>query len=326
MRIDRRARSGPPCRPPRARCSPRPRPRCPPRRRAACGSRRAPSTGRRRRGRGSSRPAVLERKARVEDEPAVGRRACAHLAAVDLHALADARRARGRGRRSPAAPTPSSRTSICSSSRRVADGHVGVAGARVLERRWSGPPGRSDTPRGRSPRPSATGSPSTWSRTGRPARPTSSTSDSRLPSPGCGRELDVVAVAAHGAEEPAHLGERRAAGLLDALERVRPPGSSGSLCRTAPTWSTITLTAWATTSWSSRAIRARSSATAIRAAASRSRSAMDRAQLGRLRLLGALAQHVARDPAEREQDGMKTQMLAACRGRGRCRRRSRRRR
>ena len=49
--------------------------------------------------------------------------------------------------------------------------------------------------------------------------------------------------------------------------------ASGSLCRTAPTWSTITLTAWATMSWSSRAIRARSSATAMRAAASRSRSA-----------------------------------------------------
>ena len=41
---------------------------------------------------------------------------------------------------------------------------------------------------------------------------------------------------------------------------------SGSRCRTAPTWRTITLTACATTSCSSRAIRARSSATASRAA------------------------------------------------------------
>ena len=49
--------------------------------------------------------------------------------------------------------------------------------------------------------------------------------------------------------------------------------AAGIRCRTAPTWSTITLTAWATTSWSSRAIRARSSATATRAADSRSRSA-----------------------------------------------------
>ena len=49
--------------------------------------------------------------------------------------------------------------------------------------------------------------------------------------------------------------------------------AAGIRCRTAPTWSTITLTACATTSCSSRAIRARSSATASRAADSRSRSA-----------------------------------------------------
>ena len=35
-----------------------------------------------------------------------------------------------------------------------------------------------------------------------------------------GAELDVVAVAAHRAEQAAHLGERCAAGLLDAPERV----------------------------------------------------------------------------------------------------------
>ena len=39
-----------------------------------------------------------------------------------------------------------------------------------------------------------------------------------------GRELDVVAVAAHRAEQAAHLGERRAAGLLDAVERIRVLG------------------------------------------------------------------------------------------------------
>ena len=37
---------------------------------------------------------------------------------------------------------------------------------------------------------------------------------------GLRRELDVVAVAAHGAEEAAHLGERSAAGALDAPERI----------------------------------------------------------------------------------------------------------
>ena len=107
-----------------------------------------------------------------------------------------------------------------------------------------------------------------------PARPTSVQQRVEAVEPGLRRELDLVAVAAHRAEEPAHLGERGAAGLLDAPERVAVLGQLvGSLCRTAPTWSTITLTAWATMSCSSRAIRARSSATAMRAAASRSRSA-----------------------------------------------------
>ena len=99
-----------PCRPPRARCSPRPRPRCPPRRRAACGSRRGPSTGRRRRARGCSSAVAVEREARAEDEAAAGRGARGHLAAVDLDALADAdepvaeavaRRGAARRRRGP---------------------------------------------------------------------------------------------------------------------------------------------------------------------------------------------------------------------------------
>ena len=89
-----------------------------------------------------------------------------------------------------------------------------------------------------------------------------------------GDELDFVAVAPHGGEEAAHLGERRPAGALDAPERVAILGQLvGQVCLTAPTWSTMTLTACATTSWSSRAMRARSSATATRAADSRSRSA-----------------------------------------------------
>ena len=37
---------------------------------------------------------------------------------------------------------------------------------------------------------------------------------------GLGHELDLVALAAHGAEETPHLGERRAPGPLDALERL----------------------------------------------------------------------------------------------------------
>ena len=91
---------------------------------------------------------------------------------------------------------------------------------------------------------------------------------------GLGHQVDVILVAAHGGQQTAHLGQRRTPGLLDAAERIAVLGERvGSLCLTAATWSTITLTAWATMSCSSRAIRARSSATAIRAAASRSRSA-----------------------------------------------------
>ena len=60
-----------------------------------------------------------------------------------------------------------------------------------------------------------------------------------------GRELKLVAPSAHRAEQLPHLRERRAAGLLDALERlpVLWRALSGSLCRTAPIWRTITLTA-----------------------------------------------------------------------------------
>ena len=38
--------------------------------------------------------------------------------------------------------------------------------------------------------------------------------------PGLRRQLEALAVVAHRAEQPAHLGERRAAGLLDAAERL----------------------------------------------------------------------------------------------------------
>ena len=56
--------------------------------------------------------------------------------------------------------------------------------------------------------------------TGRPARPTSSSSASSRSRPGLRGELDVLAVGAHRAEQAAHLGQRRAAGLLDAPQRV----------------------------------------------------------------------------------------------------------
>ena len=57
-----------------------------------------------------------QRKARAEDEAAAGRRAGGHLAAVDLHALADADEAVAEAVAPGGTPSPSSRTSSCSSS------------------------------------------------------------------------------------------------------------------------------------------------------------------------------------------------------------------
>ena len=74
----------------------------------------------------------LEWEARAEDEPAPGRRSCAHLTAVDLDALADADEPvpEAVGRR--AAQTVVAYLDL-ELIRPVADGHVRVAGARVLE-------------------------------------------------------------------------------------------------------------------------------------------------------------------------------------------------
>ena len=93
--------------------------------------------------------------------------------------------------------------------------------------------------------------------------------------------------------------------------------ASGSLCRTAPTWSTITLTAWATMSWSSRAIRARSSATAMRAAASRSRSAWAARTSAASACSARSAQRKAarpRRPTKRRGMKMRSARLAVARG------------
>jgi hypothetical protein len=63
---------------------------------------------------------------------------------------------------------------------------------------------------------------------------------------GLGQELGFVPVAAHGDEETAHLGERCPPGPLDAPEGIAVLGQCiERRCLTAPTWSTITLTAWA---------------------------------------------------------------------------------
>ena len=196
-----------------------------------------------------------------------------HLAAVDLHALADARRARARGRRSSARAVAVVADLDLQLVGAVADRHVGLAGVRVLER--VGQALLDDPVGGQVDRARERVRLAVDVQAHRQAGAADLVHQRvEVAEPRLGRELDLLALAPHRAEQPAHLGERRAAGLLDAFERLPVLASArGSLCRTAPTWSTITLTAWATMSCSSRAIRARSSATAMRAAASRSRSA-----------------------------------------------------
>src|SRR4029453_14348919 len=121
------------CPRPRARWSPRRPLRCPSRRPAACESRRGPSTGRRRRVPGSSWFVVEDRKAGAEEEPALGSRTCGHLAAIDLDAFADTDEtvAEAVALRAPLAVVPPLNRQLV---RPIANGHVRVAGMRMLER------------------------------------------------------------------------------------------------------------------------------------------------------------------------------------------------
>ena len=291
--------------------------------RAACGSRRGPSTGRRRRGRGCS--CARTRRAAggcVSDEAAAGRGARGHLAAVDLDALADADEPVAERRRSARAPPPSSRTSICSSSARVADDDVGVAGARVLERVGQAlldDPVGGEVDRARAARP---GSPSTCSshrqagaadlaRAARRGRRARAAARARRPRPRARIAPSRRRISASAVRPVCST-------PLQRLARPRA-SSSGSRCRTAPTCSTITLTAWATMSCSSRAIRARSSATAMRAAASRSRSAW-RARSSAASACAARSRSAKpAEPGDREQRRDEDEVAGRVR-RGRCRR------
>ena len=152
-----------------------------------------------------------------------------HLAAVDLDPLADADEAVAE-----AVARPSARAVVAHLDLQlvgpVAEGHVGVAGARVLERVGQAllddpVGGEVDAPRQR------TGSPSTCSCTGRPGAADLLEQRVEAVEAGLRRELGVVAVAAHRAEQAAHLRERRAAGLLDALERLAVLGERlGAAC------------------------------------------------------------------------------------------------
>ena len=116
------------------------------------------------------------------------------------------------------------------------------------------------------------------------------------------RERELLVLRAQQPEQPAHLGQRLLPGRLD---RARAP-RAGARCRgrvdccAACDWITITLTLWATTSCSSRAIRVRSSATAARVASrsSSSRTARSRAP----GVLLAAAEPAAAEPGPDHED------------------------
>ena len=257
-------RSGPPCRPPRARCSPRRRPRCPA---SPASSMRKPartidwssatSTRMRHRRRRSSGRRALRTK------PPPGAVPARHLAAVDLDALADADEpvAEAVARRGALAVVADLDLQLVGP---VADGHVRVAGARVLERVGQallhdpigGEVDRAREREGLAVDVQPHGKPGAADLVQRASRGRRGPAGARARR----RRRRGASPRAGGASRRAPCGRparRRASASLSSAS------VSGSLCRTAPTWSTITLTAWATMSWSSRAIRARSSATAI---------------------------------------------------------------
>ncbi len=102
---------------------------------------------------------------------------------------------------------------------RVAEGHLGGARVRVLER--VGQPLLDDAVRGEVDRARER------ERLALDVEPDGQAGSADLVrerlepvEPGLRRELDLVPVLAHGLEEAAHLDERGAAGLLDALERL----------------------------------------------------------------------------------------------------------
>ena len=94
-----------------------------------------------------------------------------------------------------------------------------------------------------------------------------------LADPRLGSEAGGLAVVIEGTQEPPQLRHRFPPGRLDGEQRglrLRR-ATCASTWRAAPAWMTITLTAWATTSCSSRATCRRSSAAATRMRSSRSR-------------------------------------------------------
>ncbi len=98
------------------------------------------------------------------------------------------------------------------------------------------------------------------------------------------------------AQHAAQVRERRATHPLDRAQALRRPASAGSWASPASAWTTMMLTLCATTSCTSRAMRARCSATRARAGASRpSPSSADWSASRRTRLLAGPG-HPSGDP------------------------------
>ena len=138
------------------------------------------------------------------------------------------------------------------------------APGRRASSRWSAPPARSGRRRARRPGVHAgRRQPSISSSTGTPAaarrRPARQVGQARCRARGCARRRRRAARRADGASRPASPGE--VAEMASSAARA----SLGSVVRTwapTPAWTAMTDIEWATTSWSSWAMRSRSSASA----------------------------------------------------------------
>ena len=165
-----------------------------------------------------------------------------------------------------------------------------------------------------------------WSSTGRPARRTSSSSDSDPVEARLGLQLDPLAVLAHRVEQAAHLRERRAARLLDVLERL--PVRCERVGEPVPDRSD--LEHHHADGVGDDVVQLAGDPCALLGDRDAARGVplalgLYRAHLRRFGLLGALAQREAGEPADREQRRDEDE-LARGMARGCCRRRSPRRR
>ena len=237
----------------------------------------------------------------MERVPAAGPRSGLELAAVDGDALAHPDETVAAALRLPVGePRPSSLTTSSTPSSPVADDHLGPGGVRVLHRvrqAFLDEAVGGEVDAGR--------------QLGRVALDLDVDREAGLArlldepvevlEARLRRERGRLLRPAEDADEPAHLGERLASGLLDDQQRLSLPLLFGPQePADARRLNGHDADAWPTTSWSSRAMRARSSATAARASSSRLLEP-GRAFLGFPRLLELAAQAESEEPDGQEE-------------------------